>query len=199
MIRRRTVTAANESAGHAAVSVLIRPPVRQSVLVRSDAERTFEVFVRTIGDWWPVDPFSAGRDQVREVTIERREGGRVYETWHDGTEVTWGELRAWEPSRRFVMTWTGTPAPTEVEFAFAVLGPALTRVTVEHRGWEALTDEQLSQDCALPGGYFAGAYSAGWQQILARFAAELDAAGPLTPAASDPEGHPDGQDGARER
>jgi len=50
------------------------------------------------------------------------------------------------------MTWTGTPAPTEAEFTFAALGPALTRVTVEHRGWETLTDEQLAEDCALPGG-----------------------------------------------
>ena len=32
---------------------------------------TFEVFVRTIGIWWPVDPFSAGQDRVRDVIIER--------------------------------------------------------------------------------------------------------------------------------
>jgi hypothetical protein len=64
------------------------------------------------------------------------------------------------------MTWNGTPAPTEVEVTFAALGPALTRVAVEHRGWEALTDEQLSKDCALPGGYSSGAYSAGWATIL---------------------------------
>jgi len=31
------------------------------------------------------------------VTVERRTGGRVYETWTDGTEVTWGELLAWDP------------------------------------------------------------------------------------------------------
>ncbi len=69
------------------------------------------------------------------------------------------------------MTWTFTPAPTEVEFTFAVLGPALTRVTVEHRGWEALTDQQLAEDCALPGGYRSGAYSAGWARILECLAA----------------------------
>ena len=51
-----------------------------------------------------------------------------------------------------------------------LLGPALTRVTVEHRGWEALTEEQLATDCALPGGYSSGAYSQGWATILARLA-----------------------------
>ena len=71
------------------------------------------------------------------------------------------------------MTWNQTPVPTEVELSFVALGPALTRVTVEHRGWEALTDEQLAQDCALPGGYAAGSYVAGWTQILNRLAAAI--------------------------
>ncbi len=31
--------------------------------------------------------------------------------------------------------------------------PRLTRVAVEHRGWERLTAEELARDCALPGGY----------------------------------------------
>ena len=34
-------------------------------------------------------------------------------------------------------------------------------------------DEQLAQDCALPGGYASGAYSAGWTRILDRFAAAM--------------------------
>lgn len=61
-----------------------------------------------------------------------------------------------------------------MELAFAALGPALTRVTVEHRGWEALSDAQLAEDCALPGGYTGGAYSTGWTTILGRFAAAVD-------------------------
>lgn len=170
------------------VTVLRRPPVRQSTTVRSDARHTFDTFVRTIGAWWPAVPFSAGQDRVRDVTLEQRAGGRVYETWADGTELDWGELLAWEPPERFVMTWTGTPLPTEVEFSFAALGPALTRVTVEHRGWEAMTDEQLAEDCALPGGYASGAYSAGWTRILDRFAATLGAGDPDI-SAHDP-GHP---------
>jgi uncharacterized protein YndB with AHSA1/START domain len=155
---------------------LRRPPIRLATLVRSDIDHTFEVFVATIGAWWPVQPFSAGGDQVRDVTFEQRMGGRVYETWQDGTVAVWGELLIWEPPHRFVMTWTGTPAPTEVELTFTALGPALTRVAVEHRGWEALSEAQLAQDCALPGGYTGGAYRDGWATILARLAAAGEAA-----------------------
>ncbi|GLW12691.1 ligand-binding SRPBCC domain protein [Microtetraspora sp. NBRC 13810] len=154
---------------------LRRPPVRQATLVRSDIDHTFDVFVRTIGVWWPVRPFSAGQETVRDVTFEQHTGGRVYETWQDGTTVQWGELLAWRPPHGFTMTWTGTPAPTEIELAFTALGPALTRVTVEHRGWEALSDAQLSEDCALPGGYTGEAYSKGWATILACFAAAAEA------------------------
>jgi activator of Hsp90 ATPase-like protein len=163
------MTAAQDRGGQHVVTVLRRPPVRQATLVRAGIEHTFRTFVTTIGAWWPVQPFSAGQDRVRDVTVEQRAGGRVYETWDDGTEVGWGTVTAWEPPGRLVMTWTGTPAPTEVEFTFTALGPALTKVAVEHRGWEALTDEQLSQDCALPGGYAGGAYLAGWQRILEAF------------------------------
>ena len=76
--------------------------------------------------------------------------------------------------------------PEAYEFSFAALGPALTRVTVEHRGWEAMTDEQLAQDCALPGGYSSGAYSAGWTRILDRFAATLGASGGDGPGTGGP-------------
>ncbi len=46
----------------------------------------------------------------------------------------------------------------------------LTRVDVEHRGWERLTEEQLRAACAMPGGYEGGAFTAGWAHILACFA-----------------------------
>jgi uncharacterized protein YndB with AHSA1/START domain len=160
-----------EPAGRAVVTPLRRPPVRQSVVVRAPLRHTFDTFVRTIGIWWPVQPFSAGKDRVRDITLEPREGGRVFEIWDDGTEVTWGELLAWQPPDRLVMTWAMTPATTEVELTFTALGPGLTRVTVEHRGWEALTDAQLSEDCALPGGYASGGYATGWAHILGALAA----------------------------
>ncbi|HEX8008584.1 MAG TPA: SRPBCC domain-containing protein [Trebonia sp.] len=155
-------------------TALRRPPVRQSVLVRSGQEHTFETFVGTMDVWWPMNPFSAGKDRVRDVTVERRVGGRVYETWADGTRVDWGELLAWEPPERFRMSWAIVSALTEVELTFAPLGPALTRVSVVHSGWEKLSDEQLAEDCALPGGYLSGSFDKGWAFILGRFASAVE-------------------------
>jgi hypothetical protein len=162
------VTESDPDGGGAGVTALRRPPVRQSVLVRADRAHTFRSFVTTIGTWWPVQPFSAGKVRVRGITIEQKPYGRVFETWDDGTEIDWGTVTDWRPPERFTMTWTFTPADTEVEFTFTALGPWLTKAAVEHRGWEALSDEQIAEDCALPGGYSSGAYSAGWSIILAR-------------------------------
>jgi uncharacterized protein YndB with AHSA1/START domain len=87
--------------------------------------------------------------------------------------VDWGRVLVWAPPERFVMTWNMTSVVTEVELAFAELGPQLTRVAVEHRGWEQLTEEQLAKDCALPGGYLGGAYCEGWARILDCLAATI--------------------------
>ena len=179
------MTSTGDPGGRAVVTPLRRPPVRQSVLVRAPLRHTFDTFVRTIGIWWPVQPFSAGKERVRDIAMDQRAGGRVREIWDDGTEVVWGELLSWSPPDGFVMTWRGTPVPTEVELTFTALGPELTRVAVEHRGWEALTEEQLGEDCALPGGYSSGGYVIGWTRILGGFAATFG----TEPA--DEEGTPD--------
>jgi hypothetical protein len=155
----------------AKVAALRRPPVRQATTVRAPVEQTFDTFVRSIGVWWPRETVSVGQQRVRDIVLEPEVGGRVFEVWDDDSTVDWGVVTAWDPPARFVMSWRNTPAATEVEFNFSSLGPELSRVEVEHRGWDALTEDQLDEDCAAPGGYRSGAYSRGWALVLERFAA----------------------------
>lgn len=68
------------------------------------------------------------------------------------------------------MTWRVFSVPTEVDLTFADLGPSLTKVSLVHSGWEKLSDDQLAEDCALPGGYHGGAFDKGWAIILGKFA-----------------------------
>ncbi|MBO3750879.1 SRPBCC family protein [Streptosporangiaceae bacterium NEAU-GS5] len=153
------------------------PPIRRSVLVRSDRAHVFEVFVGELGQWWPTMSHSLGGDRLAKVTVERHEGGRVYETWDDGTECVWGEVLLWEPPERYAMTWESTRydhgaddlklspegAATEVELRFLELGPALTRVELEHRGWERLSPALAAR--------YPSSYSSGWASILDRLVA----------------------------
>ncbi len=145
-----------------------REPITRSTIVRSDQAHTFDVFVREIGTWWPVRPYSLGQAAVVDVTVTPGPGGRVFETHADGTTVTWGHLLAWDPPARFAMTWEVFAGGTEVEVTFRSLGPTLTRVELEHRGWERLPEEQLRTVTAAAGGY-----ATGWSTILTAFAEAL--------------------------
>jgi hypothetical protein len=151
------------------VTPLARPPIRRDTIVRSDVGHTFDVFVREIGAWWPMTPYSIGQEKVVTATVEQRLGGRVYETWADGSEATWGRVIAWEPPTIFGMTWELLPAVTEVELRFTPLGPAVTRVELEHRGWDLLTTDQLAA-----AGTVAGGYAAGWALVLESFRSTVE-------------------------
>jgi uncharacterized protein YndB with AHSA1/START domain len=143
-------------------------PVRQSTIVRSDVAHTFAVFVDTIATWWPLKRFSLGQERVVDV-FTPDVGGRIYEVWDDGNTVTWGHVQAWDPPHRFVMTWEVLPTVTEVELTFRSLGPALTRVEVEHRGWDRISPEEMASVREL-----ADSYDTGWATILAALTTAVD-------------------------
>ncbi|GAA2573673.1 SRPBCC family protein [Actinomadura fulvescens] len=137
-------------------------------IVRSDRAHTFEVFVRGVGRWWPGRPFSFGEGRPDTVHMDEALGGRIHETRADGTEHDWGRVTAWEPPARLAFTWQLPPAAgTEIEVRFAALGPNLTRVELEHRGFDKLPPEQLA---AVPGDI-----GEAWSLILGRFAAVAEA------------------------
>jgi uncharacterized protein YndB with AHSA1/START domain len=137
-------------------------PVRQSVRVRRPVEAAFDLFTRDIGSWWPVETHHV-RGDVIGVVFEGRQGGRIYERCRDGQTAEWGRVRAWEPPTRVVFTWraTGGREPTEVEVRFVAEDAAVTRVELEHRGWERLGEagpERRSR------------YLNGWPRVIGRFA-----------------------------
>ena len=165
------MTQDGEARASGTVTALRRPPLRQSIVVRGDRRHTFDTFVRTIGVWWPVTPFSASGTASGMSRSSRARAAGSTRRGRTVPRSTGGEVLVWAPPERFVMTWNMTSVVTEVELTFAELGPVLTRVAVKHRGWEQLTDEQLARDCALRGGYLGGAYREGWARILGCLAA----------------------------
>jgi hypothetical protein len=148
------------------VAALRRPPIRQSTMVGSTRQHTFDVFTRRMADWWPVVPFSSGGERVRSIRLEETVGGEVAEVWDDGTTRTWGEVVEWDPPLGLTMTWNVTGTPTLVTLRFLAVTDGLTRVELEHHGWERLTEAELGADCALPGGYHGGAFHQGWRRVL---------------------------------
>jgi hypothetical protein len=72
---------------------------------------------------------------------------------------------AWEPPKRFVMTWhPGREADgaQELELRFAAV-PGGTRVELEHRGWQALGERARETRDAYDDD------ARGWPSVLARY------------------------------
>jgi len=153
------------------------PPVRRTVEVPLKQAPAFELFVRRIGEWWPLATRSISGPDAATCAVEERVGGRIFETARDGSEQAWGEILVWEAPARLVFTWRipGMTAATEVEVRFVSV-EAGTRVELEHRHWE-----RLGADAAL----LRGLYDGGWPKILDRFEA-LAAGRALPPPPSAP-------------
>ena len=115
-------------------------PLRMSFEVACSVDRAFAVWTSETRRWWPATHTVSGANGVR-VTFENGVGGRIFERTPGGEEHEWGWITAWEPPRRLVYHWhirADRSDATEVEIRFQPVGERVTRVEIEHRGWERL-------------------------------------------------------------
>lgn len=138
-------------------------PVRRNVTVGRPVEEAFELFTDRISTWWPFATHSVGGENTVAAVFEQSEGGRLYERGADGTEHDWADIVVWEPPSRFVLKWHVNPErETEVEVRFVPAGEG-TRVELEHRGWERLSEPVAAESRA--------SYSDGWRVVLGEYVA----------------------------
>jgi uncharacterized protein YndB with AHSA1/START domain len=142
-------------------------PVRKSIRVKASQEHAFNVFTSGLGRWWPLD-HGIGPAPRKAANMEARLGGHWYEVADDGTRTNVGKIIAWEPPRRFVMSWDinstwkpDTSVSSEVEVRFIADGPNATRVELEHRNFERMG--------AGPGEKMRKDVEGGWPGMLEHF------------------------------
>lgn len=124
-------------------------PVKKTVTVDVAQADAFDVFTNGIDRWWPKDHHIGETPVVKEI-IEPKKGGRWYTVHEDGKEHITGHMIVWEPPKRIVFTWeinaqwkhdADQSVASEVEVLFIPETPTRTRVEVEHRKFERMTDE----------------------------------------------------------
>ncbi len=146
---------------HAAVTA-----VRASIVVDAPAPEAFDVFTEDIGSWWNPDHHIL-EGELAEMIFEPRVGGHVIDRATDGKECRWARVLAYDPPRRFVISWDISlrwqfePDPSktsEIEVRFTPEGAERTLIELEHRhlerhgeGWEGMRDSVGS-----PGGWHGG-------------------------------------------
>jgi uncharacterized protein YndB with AHSA1/START domain len=146
-------------------------PVRKTIRVNAPQARAFEVFTARFSSWWP-KAHHIGAAEMKDAIIEPRKGGRWYEKGVDGSECDWGEVLAWEPPSKVVLSWRlngqfkiDEAVESELEVRFIADGSA-TRVELEHR-ITAADAEQIRAAVDSP---------QGWSGLLAAYAGKVEGA-----------------------
>lgn len=142
--------------------------VRVTTVVPVDPATAFALFTEEVDAWWRRGPrYRFGDGTMR---FEPPPRGRLVEVYDEaaGDLHVVGEVSAWEPGRRLAFAWRGARfAPgeeTHVEVRFERVA-AGTRVTVEHRGWEALPPDHPARH-GLTGGAFTSMIGLWWGELL---------------------------------
>jgi uncharacterized protein YndB with AHSA1/START domain len=146
--------------------------------VAASPERAFEAFTREIASWW--SPSALFRFTPRDpgsLSFEPGEGGRLIETLPSGKVFEIGKVFVWSPPSRLVFGWRqatfAAEQATEVEIRFDPVGSE-TRVTVEHRGWEAIPAAHAAKHgWANP--IFLQRHGEWWKALLEAFRSQAEA------------------------
>jgi len=146
------------------------PAVQRSVTVNAPIDKAFSVFTDHFTTWWPKS-HQINPNGYEAAYIEPRLGGRWFERAPDGSECDWGQVLAWEPPNRVLLSWHLTSEyaydadpvhASEVEVTFVALGPSTTRVDLHHSKFErAIDGEKIAEGVSDEGG---------WGTLLGRFA-----------------------------
>lgn len=147
-----------------------------SLRVAASPQRAFEAFTKEIGQWWkPNGLFQLTPRGDGELRFEGEEGGRLVTTLANGKVFEIGRVTSWRPGELLAFTWRqATFAPdqmTEVKVRFEPVGEE-TRVTVEHRGWDAIPQEHAARH-GFPLAVFQMRQGEHWRALLGEMAARL--------------------------
>lgn len=140
-----------------------------SLRVEATPARAFEAFTQEIGQWWrPNGLFRLTPSGDGVLRFEAGENGRLIAAFADGRTFEVGRITAWAPGERIAFTWRQASfAPdqlTHVEVRFEPVGNE-TRVTVEHRGWDAIPQQHAARH-GFPLGPFQMRQAEHWRTLL---------------------------------
>lgn len=139
--------------------------------IQASPEAVFDAFVEDIALWWRPNPLFSFTP--RSPGVLAFEEGRLTERLASGKVFEIGPVRVWERGARLVFGWRqasfapGVETEVEVRFEHVEAG---TRVTIEHRGWDAVPAENVARH-GFPNAVFLHRHGEWWRSLLAGLAA----------------------------
>ncbi len=145
-----------------------------TTVVAMEPTRAFAVFTDEIGAWWqPKVKNLISKHCSGTMKFEPGPEGRLLEVYADAPDEPFevGRILVWQPPTRLVFEWRQENfAPgesTEVEVRFDPV-PRGTRVTLEHRGWEAFPPDHPARH-GYTGEAFASMFGLRWADLLTAY------------------------------
>ena len=83
--------------------------VRFDVTVEVSAERAFRVFTEQFDQIKPREHNLLAPEPIAETVFETQVGGHVYDRGENGSVCRWARVLAFDPPRRFVISWDISP------------------------------------------------------------------------------------------
>jgi hypothetical protein len=137
-------------------------PLVVELELRCSASHAFATWTGRFGLWWPPG-HTTSDDPDATVHLEPGVGGRIYERTSDGREIDWGEVTTWDPPHRLGYLWhirRTRAAATDVLVHFEDAADGISRIRIEHTGWDRLGDD---------GAAWRDANRGGWTGLLPHF------------------------------
>lgn len=139
---------------------------RASTVVATDPDTAFALFTDEIALWWKPSPRRKVGLRGGTLFFEPGPKGRLCERV-EGEVFEVGRVLVWEPGERLSFAWRApsfeADESTEVEVRFDRLAEG-TRVSIEHRGWQAIPHERLR--AGLDDASFESLVGLWWGDIL---------------------------------
>jgi len=143
---------------------------RVTTFVAVSPADAFDVFTTEIDAWWRRGARFRGASNASELCFERDAAGvgTCLVERAPGERFEIGRVLVWEPGKRLAFEWRqrnfASGECTEVEVRFEE-APSGTRVTLEHRGWEAIHHGHPAPH-GLRGEAFSSMIGVHWGQLL---------------------------------
>jgi len=121
-------------------------PVVSRIEVPCSQQRAFDILVREMGSWWPLQKRSMSMKSGRPpkaLNVDPQLGGKIVEIGHDDTEYHWGTIRTFSPHDLIAMDFHMGMPPDQaslVEVQFTALASNRTEVELTQSNWEAFGD-----------------------------------------------------------
>ena len=138
-------------------------PIIRTIEVPCSQEKAFDIFVKEMGTWWPLDKRSMSMKNghpAKSLRVDAKQGGQIVEIGHDDTEHLWGTIKSYDPHNAISMDFhMGMPPENAslVEVRFTVLSDEQTQVELTQSNWEAFGDMAEMM---------RGGYGSGWVIIF---------------------------------